>query len=310
MNTDRRNFIKTSAFAAGMMGIGSLAGTSCTGGKNACDEVPLRLSFQEGTAPGSSLNEKFDYMENMGIVGFEPHGRFGGRDQPVRMLADRVNEFQQALRGRNIKANAICAGFSGWLIAEDEEQRKLCIQTTKDILAAGAEIGCHGMILVPQFNRQLPSLPMPQSREVLIEHLKEIGEFAANLKMSLILEPLNRREAWYMRTVADAAQIAKDTDSPGVTCLGDFWHMTWEETSDYGAFFSGGKYLSHVHMASRERRLMPGEDGAADNYVEGFRALKQMNYQGYVSFECGTRGEREETVPAAVNLLREQWAQA
>ena len=310
MSTNRRNFIKNSAVAtAGMIGLSAVSNTACTNSAPASN-VPLRLSFQEGTAPGENLNAKFDYMEEMGIVGFEPHGRFGGRDQPPRTLADRVNEFQQALRGRNIKVNAICAGFSGWLIAEEEEQRKQCIQTTKDIMAAGAELGALGMILVPQFNRQLPSLPMPQSREVLIEHLKEIGEFAARLNMSLILEPLNRREAWYLRTVADGAQIAKDCESPGVTVMGDFWHMTWEETSDYGAFFSGGKYLSHVHVASRERRLMPGEDGEADYYVDGFRALKAMDYQGYVSFECGTRGEREETVPAAVNLLREQWAQA
>jgi len=73
---------------------------------------------------------------------------------------------------------------------------------------------------------------------------------------------------------------------------------------------SGEKYLKHVHVASRARRLMPGEDGEVDNYIDGFRALKAMDYQHYVSFECGTKGEREETVPAAVNLLREQWAKA
>ncbi|HCM22338.1 MAG TPA: sugar phosphate isomerase, partial [Porphyromonadaceae bacterium] len=43
----------------------------------------------------------------------------------------------------------------------------------------------------------------------------------------------------------------------------DFWHMTWEETSDAGAFLSAGRYLEHVHIASRKRRSMPGEDGEA-----------------------------------------------
>jgi sugar phosphate isomerase/epimerase len=127
---------------------------------------------------------------------------------------------------------------------------------------------------------------------------------------TLILEPLNRREAWYLRMVADGAAMAKDTESPGVTVMGDFWHMTWEETSDYGAFMSAGKYLKHVHVASRARRQMPGEDGDVDNYIDGFRALKAMDYPHYVSFECNTRGEREVTVPAAVKLLREQWAKS
>ena len=73
-------------------------------------KTELKLSFQEGIAPGKSLEEKLDYMENLGIVGFEPSGR---------NLAARVNEIQQALRGRNIKVSAICAGFSGFILAED-----------------------------------------------------------------------------------------------------------------------------------------------------------------------------------------------
>ena len=301
MNTDRRNFIKTGAIAAGMMGLGALAGACCRSGSTAKAALPLNLSFQEGTAPSKDLNEKFDYMEKLGIVGFEP----GGKN-----LANRVNEIQQALNGRNIKVSAICAGFSGWLIAEDGAQRHECMETSKEIMAAGAELGALGMILVPGFNKQQPSLPMPQAREVLIEQLKELGDFAAQHNTSLILEPLNRREAWFLRMVADAAQIAKDTESSGIACMGDFWHMTWEETSDYGAFWSGGKYLKHVHVAGRVNRKMPGENGNPDNYIDGFRALKEMNYPYYVSFECGTDGNREETVPAAVNLLREQWEKA
>jgi len=300
MNTDRRNFIKTSVITAGMVGFGTLANSCCRSGSVA-KEVPLNLSFQEGTPPGKELNEKLDYMENMGIVGLE----LGGKG-----LAGRVNEIQQALRDRNIKVSAICAGFSGWLIAEDEDQRKLCIESSREIIAAAGELGSTGMILVPGFNDQQPSLPMPQSREVLIEQLKELGDFAVKHNTALILEPLNRREAWYLRLVADAAAMAKDTESPGITVMGDFWHMTWEETCDYGAFMSAGKYLQHVHVASRANRKMPGEDGEADNYLAGFRALKEINYPHYVSFECGSRGEREKTVPAAVQLLREQWANA
>ena len=70
---------------------------------------------------------------------------------------------------------------------------------------------------------------------------------------------------------------------------------------------AGKDYLQHVHIASRGRRIMPGEDGELDNYVEGFRALKQLEYPHYVSFECGTKGEREQTVKAAVELIRAQW---
>jgi sugar phosphate isomerase/epimerase len=87
--------------------------------------------------------------------------------------------------------------------------------------------------------------------------------------------------------------------------------MTWEETSDLGAFISAGEYLQHVHIASRKRRSMPGEDGDADNYVDGFKGLKMIDYDKYVSFECGCQSEdRAATVTAAVKLMRDQWEQA
>lgn len=127
---------------------------------------------------------------------------------------------------------------------------------------------------------------------------------------TVILEPLNRREAHYLRQVADAAAICRDSKSAGVKCMGDFWHMQ-EETSDYAALMAAGKdYLQHVHIASRGRRIMPGEDGEVDNYVSGFRALKELEYPYYVSFECGTKGDRNQTVKAAVELMRAQWEQA
>ena len=93
--------------------------------------------------------------------------------------------------------------------------------------------------------------------------------------------------------------------------MGDFWHMTWEETSDMGAFISAGKYLQHVHVASRKRRSMPGEDGDADNYIDGFKGLKAIGYNKYVSFECGCQGsDRAAAITTAVDLLRKQWEEA
>ena len=304
---DRRKFLTNSIWGAASLAAtasGTSLLTSCASAEKKID-VPsseLRLSFQEGTAPGENLNEKLDYMENLGIVGFEPSGR---------MLASRVSEFQQALSGRNIKVSAICAGFGGFILAEDSKVKAEFDSSMRDIIAAAGELGSTGVIMVPAFNGQKPCMPHTlETREYLCEQMHELGEYALKHKTTVILEPLNRKEAHYLRQVADAAAICRDSKSAGVKCMGDFWHMQ-EETSDYAAFLSAGKeYLQHVHIASRGRRIMPGEDGELDNYVEGFRALKQLEYPYYVSFECGTKGDRNQTVKAAVELLRAQWEQA
>jgi len=94
---------------------------------------------------------------------------------------------------------------------------------------------------------------------------------------------------------------------PGVMMMGDFYHMAKEETSDLGAFISAGKYLHHVHLASRTRKL-PGQDERS--FVEGFRGLKMIGFQDYCSFECGVEGDREVEIPKSVKFLREQWQMA
>lgn len=300
---DRRDFIKTSIYGAATAAIATvpfdLVGAEKTTKRS---NTPLRLSFQEGTAPGKSLAEKFDYMEKNGIVGFEPNGKG---------MAARMNEFDQALKGRNIKVSAICAGFNGFILAEDPAVRKEFDTTMKELIVLAGELGSTGVIMVPAFNRQLPVMPhTAETRAYLVEQMALLGDYALKHNTTVILEPLNRREAHYLRQVADAASICRDANNKGVKCMGDFWHMTHEEVCDYGAFYSAGEYLQHVHIASRGNRKMPGEDGAKDNYVNGFKALKETNYPYYVSFECGSVGDRAVTVPAALKLIREQWEKA
>ena len=189
---NRKEFLQKSLFGAAAVAAGASSLdllTSCAP-KDAAEAVKnspeLRLSFQEGIAPGESLNEKFDFMENLGIVGFEP----GGGN-----LANRINEIQQALNGRNIKVSAICAGFKGFILAEDPAVKAEFDSTMREIIAAAGELGSTGVIMVPAFNSQKPCMPHTlETREYLCEQMHELGEYALKHNTTVILEPLNRRE--------------------------------------------------------------------------------------------------------------------
>lgn len=302
MTLDRRSFLRTTLAGSAAVAISGCSSFVSTDGKEKNSKAKLNISFQEGTAPGANLNEKFDFMEEHGVVGFEPHGK---------PMLERLEEMKEALKGRNIKVSAICAGFDGFILSTDPEIRKQCRDTMEALMIGAGELESVGVIIVPAFNSQVPVMPHTQeTRDFLCEQFDEMGTFAQKHGTTVILEPLNRKEAFYLRQLADAASICRDINNPGVKCLGDFWHMTWEETCDMAAFLSAGEYLQHVHMASRKRRSMPGEDGEADNYVSGFKGLKMLGYDKYVSFECGCQGDRSIVVPAALELLRTQWEEA
>ncbi|MDR1224476.1 MAG: sugar phosphate isomerase/epimerase [Tannerella sp.] len=314
MTLDRRNFIRTSLGSAALATVAACTGTSGGSNKNehaGCGKnglpynpkAKLNISFQQWTLAGDVLKEKLDFMEKLGVNGLE----VGGKG-----LSGRVDELKQALEGRNIKISAICAGFEGFMLSEEDSVQNACLNSMKEIITAAGKLGSTGVIIVPAFNSQKPVMPHTQeTRDFLCRWFDDLGTFAKENGTTVILEPLNRREAFYLRQVADAASICRDINNPGVTCLGDFWHMTWEETSDLGAFVSGGKYIQHVHIASRKRRLMPGEDGEADNYVDGFRGLKIIGFDKYISFECDSKAEdRNASAAAGVELIRKQWEEA
>ncbi len=297
----RRNFLLTSMAGAAAATLAPTSLLASCAPEKVANTTPLNLCFQEGVTPGNTLQEKLDFIESLGVTGFE----VGGRG-----LAGRVDELNNALKGRNIRLGAICAGFDGFILAEDGQKDDFD-RTMREIIEAAGKLGSCGVIMVPAFNGQTPCRPHTMdTRNYLCEQLHELGEFALQCGTTVILEPLNRGECFYMRLVADAAAIARDADSKGVKCMGDFWHMK-EETSDYAAFMAAGtEYLQHVHIASRGRRLVPGEDGEKDDYRDGFRALKELGYEGFVSFECGCEGDRATVLTAAVELLRKQWEEA
>ena len=312
MTLNRRNFIKASIGSAAVASLAMSTGCAdkdscCATGSKSCipynPNAKLNISFQDGTLRGDSLISKLDLMESIGVNGLE----VGGRG-----LGNRVDELKKALEGRNIKISAICAGFRGFMLAEDENVRNECRDTMREIIVAAGALGSTGVIIVPAFSGQKPAMPHTrETRDFLCQWFDELGKFAVENGTTVILEPLNRGEAHYLRQVGDAASICRDINNAGIKCMGDFWHMTHEETSDMGAFISAGNYLQHVHIASRKNRLMPGEDGEADNYVEGLRGLKIIGYDKYISFECGSRAEdRNASAVAAVELIRKQWEEA
>lgn len=283
-----------------MGAMGTVLGAAKPGGAMILADGPpaeLKIASQEGIIPGADLPEKLANMEKWGIQGIE----FGGRG-----LADRLPEIQAALKNSPVRVSAICAGFDGALISDQETEREKARVSIKQILTAAGELGSTGLIVVPAFNGQT-KLDHVEGRKVLVEQLPELGDHAKQCGTRLLLEPLNRKEAWFLRMLADAASICRDVDHICVSMMGDFYHMYIEETSDLGAFLSAGKYLHHVHLASITRKL-PGQDER--DYVPGFCGLKMIGYRDYCSFECGVIGEREVEIPRSVQFLRDQWEKA
>jgi len=297
----RRTFV-VSGIAASAAAALSVARAADNGQPARASEAPpaqpkLKMSSQLGVLPGKELAEKLAFLQKEGFDAAELPGNCVGEEKAYR----------DAIKNTNLVFSALCWGSAkGALVSEVPERRAEGLEQLKRAIETAGELKSTGVIYVPAFNKDT-KLTNQEIRQILLDTLPAVGEFAVKNKTRVLLEPLNRKEAYFLRQLADAAAICRDVNSPGIGMMGDFYHMCIEETSDMGAFISAGSYLHHVHLASRTRKL-PGQDERS--FVDGFRGLKMIGFQGYCSFECGVNGDRATEIPKSVAFLREQWAKA
>jgi len=302
MSIARREFLTAGAVvaasAAVLPSMAFLPAATLADESKAKPAAALKLSCQVWIIPGRDLQEKLALMEKWGFDAVELPGDIVGNEK----------KYIDAVKKTRLKVSAICGGSpNGQLVSEDAGKRVKAVEVLKRLVTSAGAVGSIGPILVPAFNGET-KLGNQEIRKILLDTLPAIGEHALKAGARVVMEPLNRKEAFFLRLVADAAAIARDCHSDGIGVMGDFYHMFYEETSDLGAFISGGSRVHHVHLASGVDRILPGQDER--QFVEGFRGLKYIGYQDYCSFECGVRGDPLIEIPKSMAFLREQWAKA
>lgn len=259
----------------------------------------LRISFQDDIAPGRTPEERFDFMESYGITGFEPRGTD---------LIKNVNKYVNSLRYRNIKISAVQSGYKGFIFSGNRALRNQNKCIMKEMIAAAGEFGSTGVITIPATSdNYVWNSAIPDLYKNAVDELIELAMYAEKHNTSVIIKPVNGKETDWIRTVRQASDICRSFNLKGLKCMADFWHMTDEEVSDMDAIDSGKGYLCHIHIASRKSRDLPGTDGTADNYTEGFRGLKKIKYDGYISYVCGISGDKNRLLPASLSFLNYQW---
>ncbi len=265
-------------------------------------KAKLRFSSQLGIIPGDNDEQKLKNMKKMGFEAVE----LGG-------IGNNVGDWKKKIEDAGLLVSTFCYGsHNGDLCSDVVEKRQPGIDDLKRQLEGNGKLGGTGVIYVPAFNGQT-KLTNQEIHKLLLEFLPEVGKFAVECGTKVVLEPLSRWEAFFLRQVSDGARIAMDCNKiagcDGIGVMGDFYHMYNEEADDMGAFISGGKHLHHVHLANGPKRTLPGQE--EHSFVQGFRGLKYIGYEKFVSFECGVRGDdREAEIRNSLDFLRSEWDKA
>ncbi len=159
------------------------------------------------------------------------------------------------------------------------------------MIDVAAEFGS-AVIVGSMQGRWTREVPRELARSYLTEAMFLLGGAAATLKVKVFYEPLNRYETNLFTTLGDAAEIVGSFPLPSIELLADLFHMNIEERDIAAALVNaesiaderrgGWPIVGHVHFADSNRRA--AGFGHTD-FAPIAAALREMNYDGYVSAE-------------------------
>lgn len=162
--------------------------------------------------------------------------------------------------------------------------------------------GSGGARNVPEgFDRQ-------RARGQIVTFCKMAAQLCADAGITLVAEPLNRKECNIVNSVAEAMEYVKAVDHRNFQCLVDSYHF-WVENEPLENLTAAMPWIRHVHVADKDGRVAPGESGTAD-YRPFFRVLKRANYLGAISVEALGFDDFQTIGKRVVAFLGRQWEEA
>ncbi len=152
--------------------------------------------------------------------------------------------------------------------------------------------------------RNIPDSVSPrEGRRKLLDFCRLLASFGERSQVTVVLEPLNRKECNVMNSVRECAEMVRQVDHPNLRLLADSYHMA-QDGDRLEELLEFAPLLGHAHVATGENRLAPTQEPCP--VLEQFmRNLSRSGYQGSVSVE-GRLGDDEQILSAAENWLK-QW---
>lgn len=201
------------------------------------------------------------------------------KDLDVSVLKNTLEDFQL-----DVCTSTILIDDSVDITNSDEDKRRNGINYLKRCIKATNDLGAKffsGIIYTKQFN-QTNGFPDNDLWNYSSEGLREVARFAQKFGINIGVEPVNRYETCLINTCEQALSLREMIGEPNVKIHLDTFHMNIEEKNIYETIKLAGCNLSHLHL--NESDLGIAGTGQV-NWDDLFKALQEINYQGYASLE-------------------------
>ncbi len=188
-------------------------------------------------------------------------------------------------------------------IAGPDVDEAKALSYAESVLARAKQAGVKYIVLGSSGARSIPTgYDENKAKADFIKLCKKLAPIAKKYQVTIVLESLQRAETNFLNSLKAAAMIVREVNHPNFRLNADLFHMMREGDSPT-EIIAAGHLIAFVEVAEKETRSLPGVKG--DDFRPYLRALKAINYKGYIFIE-GSIGNAATEVPAAFKYLAAQ----
>lgn len=266
-------------------------------------------------------NETFEGWDHPRICRFISELGYTGLEIAPFTLAGRITDVP-ADRLRELKQQADDHGVQilglHWLLAKttglmltspDEAVRRATADYLVDLARACAGLGGDILVFGSPMQRRIPEgKTREQATEFAVDTFRRAAGAIGDLGVKLCVEPLSPPEADFLNTADEAIALVRRIDHPCFRLHLDVKAMSTESSPAPELIRRHAQDMYHFHANDPNRR---GPGFGDTNFVPIFRALKDINYQGWVSVEVFDYSPDPETIAReSLRYMRECEAKA
>jgi len=220
------------------------------------------------------LEKGFKRLKDTGFSYLEMVG------EPRNYVIDTIIEFAQYydLEIIGLLANIQYPTYERDLLNPNVNNRTKTIEYIKSCLEFGNQIDNCKIFTMPVSPRWKikPLMSIKEEWTYAVEGLRKIGKLAEDYDMIIAIEPLNRYETYFIRTVDQALKLIKEVNMPDFIKIAlNTFHMNIEEKDISQAIRKAGDNLINIHLSDSNRGVIGSGNIEWKSII---RALKEINY--------------------------------
>jgi sugar phosphate isomerase/epimerase len=240
-------------------------------------------------------NETFEGWDHARVCDTVAGLGYAGLEVAPFTLAPLITDVTAARRGE-LRRQAEGAGLKiiglHWLLAKttgfhltspDAAVRKRTGLYLADLATAAADLGGDILVLGSPMQRNLAEgMTKTQGDELAADTISHCLATLADRRVNLCLEPLTTAETNFMTSAAEGVGLIRRIGHPFVRLHLDVKAMSSEGTPVPDIIRANAEFLHHFHANDPNKR---GPGFGDTDFKPIFRALKDVNYTGWVSVE-------------------------